>query len=296
MRILHVDTGREMRGGQWQALFLHRELVHRGYDSLLLCPADAPLHLHARTARLPVAAPGIAPWPESDITHAHDARAHTAAAFRRRAGLVVSRRVAFAPQRTVISRWKYRQPARFIAISEYVKCVLIEAGVDPACIRVVYDGVTVPASYRPGQGHTIVAPASADSMKGDDLVRELSRQAGLPVQFSADLPRDLLDAALFLYFSRSEGLGSAALLAAAYGVPVVGSRIGGLTEAVEDGVTGVLVDNDPAAAASAVKELMADPERRRSMGEAGRKRVLERFTIKSMVDGTCRVYEELPTL
>lgn len=63
------------------------------------------------------------------------------------------------------------------------------------------------------------------------------------------------------------------------GTAVVGGREGGVPEAVEDGVTGLLVPaGDPAALEAALVRLLGDDELRRRMGAAGRARVLERFT------------------
>ena len=53
MRILHLDSGREMRGGQWQVLRLHQGLTEAGLDSLLLARSDSPLAAAARAASLP---------------------------------------------------------------------------------------------------------------------------------------------------------------------------------------------------------------------------------------------------
>ncbi|MDR5708507.1 MAG: glycosyltransferase family 4 protein [Armatimonadota bacterium] len=70
-----------------------------------------------------------------------------------------------------------------------------------------------------------------------------------------------------------EGFGTVFLEAGACGKPVVGGRSGGATEAVEDGVTGLLVDpHDPGALAEALRRLLRDPELRRRMGETGRAR------------------------
>ena len=80
-------------------------------------------------------------------------------------------------------------------------------------------------------------------------MREAARIGAFEVCYSSDLERDLPHASVFVYITRSEGLGSAALLAMARGVPVVASRVGGLPEIVEDGVNGMLVPNDPEAIA-----------------------------------------------
>lgn len=64
------------------------------------------------------------------------------------------------------------------------------------------------------------------------------------------------------------------------GVPVVATRTGAIPEMVEDGVTGVLVDQDDAALADAIKALLDDDDRREAMGRAGCARVLERFDAR----------------
>lgn len=70
-----------------------------------------------------------------------------------------------------------------------------------------------------------------------------------------------------------EGFGIAAVEAALCGTPAVVSRQSGLVEAIEDGVTGLAVpENDAAATAAAVVALMTDPSRRRAMGAAARAR------------------------
>ncbi|MCS7173083.1 MAG: glycosyltransferase family 4 protein [Armatimonadetes bacterium] len=70
-----------------------------------------------------------------------------------------------------------------------------------------------------------------------------------------------------------EGFGTTFLEAGACGKPVIGGRSGGVAEAVEEGVTGLLVDpQDAEALAEALRRLLRDPELRRRMGEAGRAR------------------------
>ena len=80
-----------------------------------------------------------------------------------------------------------------------------------------------------------------------------------------------------------EGFGIVFLEAGALGKPVVGGRSGGVPDAVEDGVTGLLVDPmDVRAVSEAVSTLLLDPGLARRMGEAGYERVRERFTWDSV--------------
>src|SRR3954454_18456477 len=143
MRILHLDAGREMRGGQWQVLRLIEGLAAQHVESTLLARKDAPLYVAARKQGWRVEPLGLTSAVRElrshDLVHAHDARTHTLGTLLRARPLVVARRVAFP----VGSRWKYGKARRYIAVSEFVKGVLIEGGVPKAKISVVYDGVPV---------------------------------------------------------------------------------------------------------------------------------------------------------
>jgi starch synthase len=73
---------------------------------------------------------------------------------------------------------------------------------------------------------------------------------------------------------------------AAAALPVVASRVGQVPAAVEEGVTGLLVEpSDPAALAGAVDALVADPGRRRAMGRAGRHDAVARHSWTAVLDG-----------
>jgi len=91
-----------------------------------------------------------------------------------------------------------------------------------------------------------------------------------------------------------EGLGVSLLEAAACGVPIVATRAGGIPEIVKDGVNGRLIaPGDSAALASAIIDLLDDPSRRRGLGQAGRRLVLDRFSVEAMVEGNYRVYRQV---
>jgi glycosyltransferase involved in cell wall biosynthesis len=96
---------------------------------------------------------------------------------------------------------------------------------------------------------------------------------------------------VFVLPSYFEGLPLIVLEAMACGLPVVATDAGGTAEAVLDGVTGFVVPRgDARAVADAVERLVADPELRRAMGEAGRARHAEHFGAARMVDETAALY------
>jgi glycosyltransferase involved in cell wall biosynthesis len=99
-----------------------------------------------------------------------------------------------------------------------------------------------------------------------------------PVPHAA-LPRRYREADLFVLPSLSDAFGIPVVEAMACGLPVVAARTGGIQDSVEHGRTGLLVEpGDAGALAAAAQELLADPARARSMGEAGRERAVRLFS------------------
>lgn len=95
--------------------------------------------------------------------------------------------------------------------------------------------------------------------------------------------------------SISEGFPFTLIEAMSCGRATVSTDVGGVREAVGD--TGLVVPpRDPGAMAAAALELLGDPGRRRSMGEAARLRVIEQFTLRQTVDTFRSIYLELSTL
>lgn len=94
--------------------------------------------------------------------------------------------------------------------------------------------------------------------------------------------------------SLTETFGMPLVEAMACGIPTIASRAGGIPEIVEDGVTGLLCPVfDSRELANAIQTLVTDPQRRERMGDAGRRRVVERFSWEAVVTTLVGLYEEL---
>ena len=98
----------------------------------------------------------------------------------------------------------------------------------------------------------------------------------------------------FLLPSVNEGTPVSAIEALASGTPVVATRVGGVPDVVRDGVDGFLVETgDVEGAAERLGILAADPALRARLGESGRARVLERYSVARLVDDVDRLYRSL---
>lgn len=275
-----------------QVLRLLAGLDARGVEVRLMAAAGSPLAREAAALGIETRALGwIALRRESrwaELVHCHDARAHTMAWLASRAPFVVSRRVAFPVKKTWFSAKKYASARLFLCVSKVVVEALRAAGVPEERLELVYDGVDVPpiVSSRTGR---IVALDSADPGKCRPLLEQLT----LDIEFVNDLPRAFQSARMFLYPTESEGLGSATLLAMAYGVPVIASGAGGLKEIVHDRRTGIVADNTARRFRDAVNELEGDPKLTERIVRNARAMVMQGFTTKHMIDRTMECYREV---
>jgi glycosyltransferase involved in cell wall biosynthesis len=122
-------------------------------------------------------------------------------------------------------------------------------------------------------------------------------QLGAQVRFLGlrkDVARLLHVADLFLLTSISEGIPLTVIEAMAAGVPVVSTRVGGLPEVVEDGVTGALVDaGDDAALAERIYSLAQNAALRQRMGQHGRERAGSLFSEAQMHGRYLHLYHEM---
>ena len=170
--VLCINDAPSWRGGEAQTLALCRGLLDRGHRVRLAALPDAPLRTRAQAAGVPVDAVSMAfefdpsaasslahlvRRHELEIVHAHTPHAHTLALLATRlAGrgrVVVSRRVDFPVGRSRgwLSGLKYQAADRYLAVSERIREVLIEGGVEPPRVDVVHSAVD-PARVRGGDG------------------------------------------------------------------------------------------------------------------------------------------------
>ena len=350
--ILHLDTGTGLRGGQQQLLMLARGLRDRGHRQLIVTLEGTALEVRAcqdgfRVFALPAHdlahAHGILQLRRLlraepfQILHAHDGKGQTIswlASLGMRVGRVASRRVTFLPARRIDSRFKYGRTCHsVIAISGFVKKLLLDAGVPDSRIEVIPDGVEVPeelpdAAVRTrtrtqwGMGAQEFVAGHLGAMtheKGQDIASQaaalltkrlpearvvLAAETLKPILmimppnlrvigYQENLTKYFAGLDLYIMPSRAEGLGSSALLAMAHGVPVVASRVGGLPEIVEDGVNGWLV---PPGEPAALAEAIsqAAADRARLLEMGAKARERARaFSSTIMVERTEALYEKV---
>jgi glycosyltransferase involved in cell wall biosynthesis len=177
-------------------------------------------------------------------------------------------------------------------------------------VRVIPSGVDLPAAV--GEQADPPEVLYAGRLSAEKGVRELVAAAdGLPLVVAGDgplrdevpgavgfVPHDELGrlytrAAVVACPSRREGFGVVCAEAMAYGRPVVAGDVGGLRDLVRHEETGLLVPpGDVGALRAALQRLLADPDLRRRLGEAGRARIAEHFTWQRFGDETLRAYED----
>jgi len=203
--------------------------------------------------------------------------------------------------------------AAVVTVSEAAKAALVEVGYPADRIRIIPPSTPLPSpAPGPNAAQVVGCVARLHAEKGvmtlvDAFTEVAKRVPDAKLEIYGDGPeRDLLertvamrklggrivfhgwkdsrsglyrDFRLLAVPSRKESFGMAALEAMAYGLPVVGTEVGGLPEVIEDKVTGLLVPaGDADALAEALIRLLEDPGLCRRFGEAGRARAEARFT------------------
>ena len=143
-----------------------------------------------------------------------------------------------------------------------------------------------------GQFRCLVIGAGRDEVTLRNYVEE--SRLGNEVYFLGfrdDIPELLRQIDIIVVPSKREAFGIVILEAMAAHVPVIATKVGGIPEIVDHGLTGILVPPEDADSLSkAIKYLMENPEIRRRMGEAGRKKVENNFGFEMNIRETEKIY------
>jgi len=166
-------------------------------------------------------------------------------------------------------------------------------------LETLVDAFAAIAAEEPRAHLMIVGSGEGQSLSVEPELRESVRQRGLGerVTFTGrvdDVAERLRASDLFAFPSEFEGLGISLVEAAACGLPAVGARTGGIVDVIEEGASGLLVPpRDASALASALRTLVADPERRRQMGRRAREVARDRFDLEDSVSRYVALFREL---
>ncbi len=186
--------------------------------------------------------------------------------------------------------------AQVVARNNLVRFVLFGEGAQRPLLekRIVELGLCKEPLPRPlpeaGRGDYAFSPPRFGEGSGEGFDQPRFILAG----FRDDLDRWLPWADVVVLPSFTEGLPNVALEAAAAGVPFVATAVGGTPEVVHDGLNGFLVrSGDPAALAERILKLCGDDDLRRSMGNAGRRLMQERFSFAAQAEAYQRLFARL---
>ncbi len=225
-------------------------------------------------------------------------------------------------------KWRlWRKRVRYIALTQEMADDIAGNGVPRDRIHIIPNGVSIPDDIVPVEtnysvlyvgnftqgaahkGFDILIEAWAKvhrelpeaclviAGKGDSGIwREMAAALGCgdSIRFEghvSDMASCYRQAALFVLPSRGEGISNALLEANSYGIPAVATDIPGNREIIINERTGLLVPvDDTKALADSILKLLRDNGLRNQMGQAARNRIIEKYSIVTVVDRVCDLY------
>lgn len=168
--------------------------------------------------------------------------------------------------------------------------------------------VTMVGVMRPGKGHSVLLDAAkglpdhhfvlvgdGDAQFSKAIIAQATALSNVQLLGKRmDIPDILAASDIFVLPSDNEALPTVLIEAGAAALPVIATRVGGIAEIIEEGETGLLIEvQNPGQLADAIRQLTQAPERARSMGEAARCSVSERFSIGRQVDLLTELYQRV---
>ncbi|UFN48734.1 glycosyltransferase [Roseomonas sp. OT10] len=327
-----------------EGLALHDEVVVVARHGSPLLRRAASLGLRVKSCG-PGEEGGLAHWLRDlapEVVHVHAGigwEGHGLAAAAREAGVPAILRTEHLPYLLTDPAQRAEHAAAtdglaaLVCVSESAARSHAEAGIDPARLVAIANGVPVPRPARdpaalraelgldgpvllmvgrftPQKNHALLLDALPGLLErhpratallvgegplGCDVARAVAAR-GLAARVRllggrGDVPDLMAAADLLVLPSAFEGLPLVLLEAMALGLPAVATRVGGATDAVEDGVTGWLVPpGDAPALAGALARALDDPGARAAAGEAARRRHAEHFGAARMLRDTRALY------
>jgi glycosyltransferase involved in cell wall biosynthesis len=246
---------------------------------------------------------------DCELVHAHWLAAGAVAATLRKPFVVQvwGTDVALARRAPWLARWILQRARLVIAASSFLAAEAQALGARD--VRVVPSGVEIPSSV--GAAEEPPHVLYVGRLSPEKGVLELVEAArGLPLRVVGDGPLRarvasegfVAPAELGQWYERAavvvapslrEGYGVVAREAMAWARPVVASAVGGLRDAVEDGVTGLLVPpGDVGALRAALERLLGDTELRARLGAAAREKAQREFSFVAATAALVAVYRE----
>lgn len=219
---------------------------------------------------------------------------------------------------------------RMICVSEHEKNLSAQLPMDPNRVSVIHNAIAdVPWKSQANQEPAsivmvarLAAPKRADLLiqalsvlaeedirpntrllgggPNTSAIRQLASELNLPhIDIPGDVqnvPELLAQHQIFVLLSDHEGLPMSILEAMRAGMAILATRLPGISELIEEGLDGLLVDNDPNQVAHALKRLLQDPALRQQLGQHARARYEAQFKPQAMASKLLEIYHEAPLL
>jgi len=364
-RILFIHGISEIGGAEQDLLRLLERIDRQQFEPYVVCPPEGPLIREIEQLKVAVHPMNIPPWRklkgvmripfaawslfklikdlQIDLVHVNEYWWGPIGYIASRMAdvpCVVHIRQEIEPCRA--KQYWFKKPHRMIAVSNRIRNVAMEAGVDPARITVIYSGIDTAnvasptegklirdhyglssiqpvigtvANLFPRKGYEYLIEALVEIRKkipdvhclivgeGDHryrtilmemvMTRDLDRVVTF-AGFQQDIVAHIAALDVFVLPSVMEGFGIVLLEAMAMGKPVVATDVGGIPEVVEDKVTGFLVPpRNGDALAQKILYLLENLQIAVELGQAGRMRAIEKFSVDCTVSQLNRLYGKL---